>query len=123
MATLKLQNYLRAHRRKSGLTQLEVGFLLGCKTGDLVSRYEKRRCLPPLETALACEEIFGIPVSQLFAGVREERGKAIRKRMLDLRSELSLKSTKGSAETVLNAHKLKWLDARGTPHTTEIAAS
>ena len=116
MATLRLQNYLRSHRRKSGLTQQEVAFLLGCRTGDPISRYEKRRRLPPLETALACEAIFGVPVSELFAGVHEARVKEIRRRMAELRSSLLTKSVKGS-EALLNAHKLKWLDARGTPQT------
>jgi transcriptional regulator with XRE-family HTH domain len=123
MANLRLHNYLRSCRRKSGLTQQEVAFLLGAKTGDLVSRYEKRRWLPPLETALACEAIFGVPVSELFAGVHEAKEKEIRERMRELRSKLVVKTVKGSSETVLKAHKLKWLDARGTPHATETARS
>ena len=43
----KLENYLRTYRKKSGLTQREVAFLLGCQNGAQVSRYEKRRRLPP----------------------------------------------------------------------------
>jgi hypothetical protein len=41
--------------------QREVSFLLGWKAGEQLSRYEKRRRLPPLQTALACEVVFGIP--------------------------------------------------------------
>ncbi len=122
MATLRLQNYLRAYRRKSGLTQQEVAFLLGFRNGEPISRYEKRRRLPPLETALACEAIFGVPVSELFAGVRETKEKEIRKRMLELRSKLSVKTPAGS-EALETSHKLKWLHARSTSRATEVATS
>ena len=71
MATPKLENYLRTYRKRSGLSQREVAFLVGCRNGAQVSRYEKRRRLPPLRTALACEAAFGVPVSVLFAGLRE----------------------------------------------------
>ncbi len=120
MATPRLQNYVRTYRRKSGLTQHEVGFLLGRQNGAQVSRYEKRRRLPPLETALACEAVFGVPVSELFAGISEATNKDIRKRMLELRLKLQSKTVKGS-ELIVNAHKLKWLDARDGLHATETA--
>ena len=74
MATHKLENYLRTYRKRSGLTQREVAFLVGCRNGAQVSRYEKRRRLPPLRMALACEAAFGVPVSELFAGLREVAG-------------------------------------------------
>src|ERR1700693_2677534 len=92
MVTPKLENYLRTYRKQSGLTQHEVGFLLGCENGAQVSRYEKRHRLPPLETALACEEIFGVPVGELFAGVRQAVGKDIEKRRLALRARLQTKT-------------------------------
>jgi hypothetical protein len=43
MATPKLENYLRAYRKKSGLTQRGLAFLLGWQNGGQVSRYERRR--------------------------------------------------------------------------------
>ena len=106
-----LQNYLRTYRKKSGLTQRDVAFLLGCQNGAQVSRYEKRRRLPPLQTALACEAVFGIPVSELFAGLREKVGKEIEKRLLELRSRLQTKSSKGSEARAI-AQKLRWLGER-----------
>jgi hypothetical protein len=68
MVTPRLENYLRACRKKSGLTQHEVGFLLGRENGAQVSRYEKRHRLPPLETALAREEISGFPLLSSLRG-------------------------------------------------------
>ncbi|MCW5976483.1 MAG: helix-turn-helix transcriptional regulator [Bryobacteraceae bacterium] len=66
---LTLLNYLRMYRKRSGLTQDEVGYLLGCANGSKVSRYEQRKRTPTLETALAYEAIFRVPVRDLFAGV------------------------------------------------------
>lgn len=67
----KLDNYLRTYRKRSGLSQGEVAFLLGCKSGTKVSRYELFRRNPTLETTLALEVIFGAPVCNLFAGVHD----------------------------------------------------
>jgi len=114
MATLKLQNYLRMYRKRSGLTQREVAFLLGCENGAQVSRYEKRRRLPPLRTALACETVLGIPIAELFAGMNDAVGKEVRKRLLGLRSKLQGKVSGGArkSEVRINEQKLRWLAER-----------
>jgi transcriptional regulator with XRE-family HTH domain len=104
----RLENYLRTHRKRSGLTQEEVAFLLGCEDGSQVSRYEKRRHLPPLETALACEAIFGVPIAELFAGVREGVKKSIEQRRLELRARLQAKPAQ-HRKALATAHKLRWL--------------
>jgi transcriptional regulator with XRE-family HTH domain len=122
MATQKLENYLRTYRKRSGLTQREVAFLLGCRNGAQVSRYEKRRRLPPLRTALACEAVFGAPVSELFAGMREAVGKDIDKRLFELRSKLEAKTSRGS-EARMVAQKLRWLAEREAPQTTSQTAT
>ena len=114
MVTPRLENYLRTHRKKSGLTQHEVGFLLGRETGAQVSRYEKRHRLPPLEIALAYEEIFGVPVGELFAGVRQAVGRDIEKRRVALRARLQTK-TPNAHDARITAHKLRSLDDRERP--------
>jgi transcriptional regulator with XRE-family HTH domain len=63
-----LDNYLRTERRLAGLSQEDLAFLLGSQNGTIVSRYERGRRTPSLETALAYEAILGIPVSELFPG-------------------------------------------------------
>jgi len=108
MAPQKLENYLRTYRKKSGLSQREVAFLLRCRNGTRVSRYEKRQRVPPLPTALACEAVFGAPVSELFAGMREVAGKEIGKRLLVLRSKLETSPAKGRFARIA-AQKLRWL--------------
>jgi transcriptional regulator with XRE-family HTH domain len=114
MTPHRLENYLRSYRKESGLSQQEVAFLLGCEDGTVVSRYEKRRRLPPIETALACEEIFGVPVADLFVGTRRSVRKDIAQRRMELRSRLQAKTLKGSAAQV-TAHKLRWLAERERP--------
>src|SRR2546428_13314692 len=68
----RLHNYLLTHRKRFGLTQAEVAFLLGCRHKTKVSDYEQRTRRPMLETALACEVVFGVPVRELFAGMFDE---------------------------------------------------
>lgn len=92
MATRKLENYLRMYRRRSGLTQREVAFLLGCRNGAQMSRFEKRKRVPSLQTALAFEVILGAPVSELFAGLRESVMKEIAKRAVHPEAQ-ALKNT------------------------------
>jgi len=99
MATPKLENYLRTYRKRSGLTQREVAFLVGCRNGAQVSRYEKRRRLPPLRTALACEAAFGVPVSELFAGLREVAGQAVGERLAALKSKLETMCDRAASAT------------------------
>ena len=122
MRSRRLPNYLKAHRKHSGLSQDEVAFLLGCESGAKVSRYEKRRRLPPLETALACEAVFGVPVSELFAGVREDVGKDIAKRRAALKSKLRAEAADGSA-ALINAHKLRWIEERERPVVANLNTS
>jgi len=122
VTTQRLPNYLRAQRRKSGLSQNEVAFLLGRMNGAQVSRYEKRRRLPSIETALACELIFGVPIAELFAGVRDSIGKDIEKRRRELFSKLRTNTLKGSKAQIA-AHKVRWLTDRETPFVANQSSS
>lgn len=72
-----LQNYLRTYRRRSRFSQEEIALLLGSRSGTRVSRYEQRVRKPTLETALAYEAIFRVPVSELFAGLYRKVEKEI----------------------------------------------
>jgi len=119
MPTHKLENYLRAYRKRSGLTQRDVAYLLGCQNGAQVSRYEKRKRVPPLRTALACEAVFGVPIADLFAGISEVAGREIGKRLLGLRSKLQANSGEGHGKSEARqiARKLEWLNARLGPQT------
>ena len=68
----KLENYLRTYRKRSGLSQDEVAFLLGCQNGTKVSRYERFARKPSLETLFAYEVVFGASARELFAGAYQK---------------------------------------------------
>lgn len=72
MDSHKLPNYIRSHRKGSGLSQKEVAFLLSAGDGSKICRYEHFEQQPNLETALALGILFRTPVRGLFAGVSEK---------------------------------------------------
>src|SRR5882724_4142358 len=108
MALHRPHNYLRSHRRKSGLTQHEVAVLLGTIAGGRVSRYENRHRLPPLRAALGYGALFGVPVDDLFPGVRESvRGQVV-PRVERMIAELRQKQCTGRHKRYA-MRKLAWL--------------
>ncbi len=64
-----LPNYVRSQRKRLGLSQDAVAFLLGVESGAQVSRYENFTRMPTLETALALEIILKKPARELFGGL------------------------------------------------------
>src|SRR5262249_30720636 len=92
MAAPPLKNYLRTYRRRAGLSQQEVAFLVGTRHRAQFSRYEKYQCLPPLRIALACEAVLRVPVSKLFAGVSNEVTREVDERIDTLNARLQERS-------------------------------
>jgi transcriptional regulator with XRE-family HTH domain len=80
----QLPNHLRAYRRRDGLTQDQLSYLLGGSDATTVSRYERFARKPNLETALACQAIFGVPAHELFPGVYGEAKARVRARAREL---------------------------------------
>jgi DNA-binding XRE family transcriptional regulator len=103
-----LDNYLRAHRRKSGLTQKELAFLVGRDVAS-IHRHEQKHGLPTLRTALAYCLILGVPIDKLFAGIQRGVGVKLTRRIAQLRADVSHQGrtdlVKRLAET-----RLRWLD-------------
>lgn len=69
MPSHALPHYLRTYRRRSGLSERQVAYLLGCASGSKVSRYERFARLPDLRTVFAYEIIFHTPAQELLAGI------------------------------------------------------
>jgi transcriptional regulator with XRE-family HTH domain len=46
MAKKRLASYLRTERKRAGLTQKEIAFLVGAKNRAQISRFERLRRLP-----------------------------------------------------------------------------
>ncbi len=85
----KLDNYLRTYRKRAGLTQSEVAFLLGCTDGAKVSRYERFARKPSIETMFGYEVIFAAPPRDLLAGVFQKVEKTTHRRAQLLAQKLS----------------------------------
>jgi transcriptional regulator with XRE-family HTH domain len=77
MVPHQLPNYIRVHRKRLGLSQNEVAFLLGWRNASHPYRYEHFSRMPTLRTALALAVIFRVPVQELFSGEYQEVEKAV----------------------------------------------
>jgi transcriptional regulator with XRE-family HTH domain len=69
VSSIPLPNHLRFNRKRLGISQDEVAFLLGAVSGAKICRYEHFILEPNLKTALAFEAIFRRPVRDLFPGL------------------------------------------------------
>jgi len=102
----KLENYLRTYRKRSGLSQDELAFLLGCQNGIKVSRYERFARKPSLETLFAYEKVFGVPARELFAGAYQKVEKKMSKR-----AQLLARKISRATPTPMANRKLETLQA------------
>jgi transcriptional regulator with XRE-family HTH domain len=102
----KLENYLKTYRKRTALSQDEVAFLLGCKSGTKVSRYERHARKPNLETLFAYEMVFGAPARELFAGVYQK----VEKRITN-RAQLLTRNLSRATPTPMATRKLQILEA------------
>jgi transcriptional regulator with XRE-family HTH domain len=106
-------SYLRPLRRRWGLTQRELAFLLGAKTHSQISQIEALKTYPSLTNAVACEIIFDTPQFELFPELYAKVHRAVLSRAEDLHLELQ-----GNSSRVTRT-KLNFLEevlARTHPH-------
>lgn len=106
-----LGNYLRTHRKRSGLTQRELGLFLGYRDEGPVSRHERSKTVPPLIAALAYEVIFRVPVSALFSGLHAEVKRTMEGHLAALEEDLQQRNGRGHGANE-TAQKLIWLTQR-----------
>lgn len=104
MPSSRLPNCLRTQRKRSGLSQQEVAFLLGSKHGARVCRHERREQTPNLRTLLAYEILFQTPIRDLYDGVQCEVEQGLLKRARLLLAKL-IRSGQGNR----TARKIKTL--------------
>jgi transcriptional regulator with XRE-family HTH domain len=105
-----LQNYLKAFRKKSGLSQYEIGKIIGFHDGGQVSRHERSQSVPTLENALAYAAILQVPITQIFAGLSSATAHAIEKKIDQL--ETDLRSSDKEKCRPITAQKLAWISKR-----------
>ena len=106
-------NYLKAHRKKSGLTQNDVATLLGYKHKGQVSRHERGAGVPPLAAALAYEALFSAPAASIFAAMHHTIKGDIERELRKLKETIEKRSARdGNAAPI--AQKLAWLSRRNS---------
>ena len=109
--TTRVKTYLRTFRRRSGLTQSELAFLLGADDGTLVSRYERLSRRPNLRTALGLQAVFGVSADHLVPGICAEVDRGVMRRARLLSRQLERHSD--SARTKRKLRFLLSVMARG----------
>lgn len=104
-------NYLRVHRRRLGLSQRELGVLVGYGHRYAVGRHERSKAEPPLLIALAYEIVFQVPASKLFTGFHSAVNESVVQNMQGLKA--SLESTgNGRHRSRATLQKLQWLSSQ-----------
>jgi len=83
-----LSNYLKMFRKRSGLSQEELGFLLGGNFGTQVARFECGRRTPSFEALVRYEIIFKATALDLFTGAHERLADDVCERARKLHREL-----------------------------------
>jgi transcriptional regulator with XRE-family HTH domain len=65
-------SFVRAHRRRWGLSQNELAVLLGIASSTTVSRIERSVRRPTTTVLVACCILFGLPAPELFSSLHDE---------------------------------------------------
>jgi len=96
---------LKKFRKRSGLSQRELTYLLGQKHRAKVSRYERNERTPSLRTLIGYETIFQLVLRDLFTGVYVEIAPGILDRARALSRDLDAK-----ARSTTTTQKLEFLN-------------
>ena len=83
-----IEIYLRTYRRRGGLSQSEVAFLLGFKSSQTISRYESLDRKPSLETVFAFQVLFDVMPHELYPGMFQKVENLTRQRTQALIEQL-----------------------------------
>jgi transcriptional regulator with XRE-family HTH domain len=79
---------MRVLRRRFGLTQRELAYLLGYESDTQVSRFENGVRIPHLAEVLVIELLFGVPAITVFPKIRQAVGHRVRNRVKLLLSDI-----------------------------------
>ena len=75
----EIQNHLRRYRKLIGLTQTEVAKILGFKTSDRISLWERGKCLPNLINCIKLSAVYSTMMDALYIElVREIRAEILK---------------------------------------------
>ncbi len=108
MSPEQIGNYLRSHRRTSGLSQRELARIVGYLTRFQVARHEQSSAVPVLMIAIAYEVVFRVPLREIFSGLYRTIEARIEHELDDIEQELHESTVKGRKAEVI-ARKLEWM--------------
>jgi DNA-binding XRE family transcriptional regulator len=107
----ELANYLRVHRRSAGLTQEELGRVIGYRSQGPVTRHERFESVPPFLIALGYEILFQEPAGNIFIGLKQTMELGIEERLAEFEESLRAVAENGT-NMLATKQKLKWLEER-----------
>lgn len=120
MNEFHMASYIGTHRKRAGLSQRDLGILLGYLKEGAVSRHERHCATPPFQIALGYEAIFRIPVSALFPYAFEKVQSGVAARIDSMERELQESTARGRGAARI-ARKLEWMNARRNPEIDDVA--
>jgi DNA-binding XRE family transcriptional regulator len=111
MSPEQIGNYLRSHRRTSGLSQRDLARIVGYLTRFQVARHEQSAAIPVLIIAVSYEVVFRVPLREIFPGLYKAVETRIETELSSMEQELQESTAKGRRAAII-ARKLEWLWAR-----------
>jgi transcriptional regulator with XRE-family HTH domain len=112
MTSRQLPNYLRTYRKRCGLSQSDLAYVVNLSGKSEWCQLERFHREPSYRTAKACGYAFGISTSKLFPGVDASTKKETARRMRKLRSRLAAKADATECVQRRITQKLDWLGQR-----------
>src|SRR6266849_594258 len=106
LTTQFLPTYLRTYRKRTGLTQTEVAYVVGINRSDLWL-FETSRREPSLRVLLALQVLYRIPIRKLFMGLFLHCRRNTRRRLQLLRRQLVAGGKHKKSR--LSIQKLGWI--------------
>ena len=98
-------NYLRMYRKKSPLTQSDMGFLVDIKDISNISRYEKGQIKPSIEILITYHLLFNCPIESFFTQESEQ----VRQKLIPRLKEL-IQEIKKQQITLKDTPKINFLE-------------
>ena len=81
----KIPSFVRLLRRRAGLTQRDLAFLLGYRSESYISRLENGSRTARLTELLMLETIFGVRISGVYPALRGRARRLVAAKVRDLR--------------------------------------
>lgn len=82
------RNYLRLHRRKRGLTQGELAFLLGYQSSSKISRLEQAEQAKVLTLGFTFQLLFGVDPREIYPALYDSVRETVIERIRELEAKL-----------------------------------